>query len=105
MRNVRRQQVCENRKKRRWIVLTFSLLMIIYLTFTIILGDKGFLKYIELKSIMNQMMADTLTIKKQNEDVTGHIDSLRQDPDTIEELAREYGLTKEDEIIFKFDDD
>jgi cell division protein FtsB len=85
MRNVRRQQVYENRKKRRWIVLTFSLLMIIYLTFTIILGDKGFLKYIELKSIRNQMMADSFTIKKQNEDVTGHIDSLRQDSDTIDD--------------------
>ena len=105
MRNVRRQQVYENRKKRRWIVLTFSLLMIVYLTFTIILGDKGLLKYVELKSIRNQMTADTLSINKQNEDVTGHIDSLKQAPDMIEELAREYGLTKEDEIIFKFDDE
>ena len=105
MRNIRRQQVYENRKKRRRILLTFSLLLLVYLTFTIAIGEKGVLRYIELKSIRNHMMTETLSIKKRNEDMTGHIDSLKKDPDTVEELARQYGLTKEGELIFKFDDE
>jgi cell division protein FtsB len=42
--------------------------------------------------------------KKQNEDITNQLKSLEKDNALMEELARDYGLTKEGELIFKFKD-
>ncbi|MBI4683265.1 MAG: septum formation initiator family protein [Nitrospirae bacterium] len=104
MRNVRRKQVEENRKKRQVVYLTFAILLFVYLTLNMIIGENGLMKFIELKSEINRMLAETATIEKQNQDVTNRIETLKNNPDGVEELAREHGLTKKGELIFKFKD-
>jgi cell division protein FtsB len=104
MRNVRRRQVEDSRKKKRLIYLTFGIMLVIYLTLNVIIGENGLLKYLKLKSIKNRLMAETSAYENQNEDARTHIESLKKDPDLVEEHAREYGLTKEGELIFKFED-
>ena len=49
-------------------------------------------------------MAETAAMKKQNEDANSQVEALQNEPDRVEELAREYGLTKKGELIFKFED-
>jgi cell division protein FtsB len=102
MRNVRRKQVAEDRKKKGIIYLTFGILLFVYLTVNMTVGDNGLLKYIQLKSIHTKLMAETLAIQSQNDAARNQIEALKQEPAMIEELAREYGLTKKGELIFKF---
>lgn len=104
MRSVRRQQVRQNRKSRNLVFLTFCVLLFLYLTVSLVIGDRGLLKYIQLKSIKAQYLAETSTLEKQNRDMKGQIESFKKTPDLVEELAREYGMTKEGELIYKFKD-
>jgi cell division protein FtsB len=105
MRNVRYRQVQENRKKRRLVYLTFGILLVVYMTVNMIIGDNGLLKYMKLRSMKDVLLAETLTLKKQNEDSSNQIESMENEPERVEELAREYGLTKQGELIFKFDNE
>ncbi|MBI5739666.1 MAG: septum formation initiator family protein [Nitrospirae bacterium] len=104
MRNKRRQQVADNRKKRRLVFLTLGVLLFIYLTYNLIAGESGVLKYIELRSMKEKMLAETNVMKARNEDIDSEIKNLEKAPELLEEHAREYGLTKEGEWIFKFED-
>ena len=58
----------------------------------------------KLKSTRDRLFAGTVLMEKQNEDIKSQIGSIENNADVIEELAREYGLTKEGELIFKFED-
>jgi cell division protein FtsB len=104
MRNKRRQQVADDRKKRRLVFVTLGILLFIYLTYSLIAGESGLLKYIELRSRKEKLLAETNVVKKQNEEIEGEIKSLEKEPELLEEHAREYGLTKEGEWVFKFKD-
>ena len=83
--------------------MTIGILFFIYLTLTMIIGEKGLLTYIKLKSMKKTLLAETMTMKKQNEEARRQVEAMESEPDRAEELAREYGLTKEGELIFKFD--
>ncbi len=104
MRNVRRQQVHQNKKRRNLIFLTFGILILVYFTINIVIGENGLLRYIQLKSTRNQFQAETIAITNQTKDVKKQIDVLKDKPHVFEEFAREYGLTKKGELIFKFED-
>jgi cell division protein FtsB len=104
MRNIRRQQVEHNIKKRRLVLLTVGILIFIYLSFTIIVGESGLFKFIELRAKRDKLLAETSTIKKQNEEIYGELKKLDKQPELMEEFAREYGLTKDGELIFKFEE-
>ena len=103
MRNVRRKQVDLNRKRRKVVFLTFGILLSVYLTFTLVFGENGLIRYFKLKSTRNNLMADTIVVKDRNKDMKNQIEALENEPEVVEELAREYGLTKKGELIFKFD--
>ncbi len=104
MRNVRRRQVEQTRKQRKIVFLTIGILLSVYLTFSLVVGENGFLRYVELKSTRDRLFAETMALQKQNEDISGQIENMKKAPDVIEEFAREYGLTKEGELVFKFND-
>jgi cell division protein FtsB len=104
MRNVRRQQVEHNRKRRSLVFLTVGILFFIYFSFTILIGESGLFKYFELRTKRDKLFAETSAIKKQNEEIFGELKKLDKQPELMEEFAREYGLTKDGELIFKFDD-
>lgn len=103
MRNVRRSQVAHNRKVRNLVFLTIGILLFFYLSLKLIFGESGLLRYMELKSLKYELLAETSAVKKQNEDIQDQTKSLQRDSDTIEGIAREYGLTREGELIFKFE--
>jgi cell division protein FtsB len=103
MRNVRRKQVDQNSKRRKVVFLTFGILLSIYLTFSLVFGENGLIRYIKLKSIRNTLMADTIVVKDRNQNIKSQIEALENGSEVVEELAREFGLTKKGELIFKFD--
>ncbi|RJQ51185.1 MAG: septum formation initiator family protein [Nitrospiraceae bacterium] len=104
MRNKRRQQVADDRKRRNLVFATLGVLLFIYLTYSLFAGESGLLKYVELRSKKEKMLADSNVMKKQNEEIDDEIKSLEKEPGLLEEHAREYGLTKEGEWVFKFED-
>ena len=62
------------------------------------------LRYLKLKSTRDTLLAETKAIGKRNQDIKSQVEALRNEPDLVEELAREYGLTRKGELIFKFED-
>lgn len=104
MRNVRRKLVHHDRKIRHLVFITAGVLMALYLTLILIAGDNGLLQYVKLKSTKEKLMTETMAMQDQNADIQKQIETLEKDPAIIEELAREYGMTKEGELIFKFND-
>lgn len=104
MRSARKGQLKNSKKRRRIVYVTISLLLFVYLTFVMIAGDNGLLKYVKLKSERDQMLAENIVIDQQNENMNSRIESYDNEPELFEGLAREYGLTKEGELIFKFED-
>ena len=85
-------------------LFTLGILVIVYLAITIIFGENGLLRYLKLTSVKSEFQTDIEGLKKQNKETKRQIEALKEDPDLIEELARKQGLTRKDELIFKFDD-
>ncbi len=104
MRNIRRKQVEHNRKKRQLVILTVGILLFVYFSFSIIMGDNGLLKYLKLRAQKDQLLAEIQIIKKQNNEVRQEIGTLEKTPELLEEFARGNGLTKDGELIFRFDE-
>lgn len=103
--NKLREQVVLEKKKRRIIFFTLGLLLFTYLSFSLIFGEGGFVRYLELKSTRADLQAEIKKIQDENEEVKKQVDILKKDPHAVEEFARELGLTREGEIIFKYKDE
>ncbi len=105
MANRRRKEVETKKRRKRTVMLTCGILIIIYLFLSVIFGENGFLRYVKLKSIRTDIQVETRGIKRQNEDIKKQIDIIKKYPVYLEELARKHGLTRDDEIIFEFGDE
>lgn len=105
MHGIRHQKVTQNRKIRGLVFLTLGTLIFLYISLSLVFGENGLLRFLKLRSETGALRAEVETIRSQNNDLSEEIERLQKNPDLIEELARdELGLTKEGEIIFKFDD-
>ncbi len=106
MRNKRRKQVEIQKRRRRTVFFTLGILVVVYLSLSLIFGENGLLKYLKLNSIKEDLQVKITSIDKQNEEIKRQIDLVKKgkDPNLIEELAREQGLTQEGEIIFQYED-
>ena len=105
MANRRRKEVEIKKRRKRTIMLTCGILIIIYLFLTIIFGENGFLRYAKLQSIKTDLLVKTRGIERQTAEAKKQIETIKKDSVLLEDLARKQGLTRDDEIIFKFDDE
>ncbi len=105
MRNRRRKKVEIKKRRKRTVLFTIGVLIVIYFFLTLVFGENGLLRYIKLRSIRTESQADIKRLKKQNKETKRQIDALKKDPDLLEELARKQGLAGDEELIFKFEDD
>lgn len=87
------------------VLLTFGVLFLIYFSITLIFGDNSLLRYFQLQTIRSDVQSEIELIERRNEDLNGQIEAGKKDPGLIEELARKQGLTKENELIFKFQEE
>lgn len=104
MRNRRRKEVETKKRRKRTVFFTIGVLIVVYFFITLIFGENGLIRYHKLRSIKAENRAEITRLKKQNEETKKQIEALEKDPNLLEELARKQGLTKEEELIFKFED-
>ncbi len=99
-----RNQVRSEIKKRNLVFFTFFILCFIYLSISLVFGEMGLFRYIELNKTKNNLEKQIVDINRQNEQIKAQIKSLKDDPFYKEKLAREeFGLAKPDEYIFQYD--
>ena len=102
--NLLRKQVVSEVKKRRLIFFTFVVLSFLYLTISLLFGDVGLLRYLELNRTKRGLEKQLVEINRQNEQIRTQIRLLKEDPFYKEKLAREeFGLARPDEYIFKYE--
>jgi cell division protein FtsB len=103
-RNLLRKQVVSEIKKKRLIFLTFVSLSFLYLSISLVFGDMGLFRYLELHRTKINMEREIAEINRQNEQLRTQLKLLKEDPFYREKLAREeYGLSKPNEYIFQYD--
>ncbi len=99
-----RDQVRSEIKKRKLIFFTLFILCFVYFTISLLFGDMGLLRYIELNRTKRSLEKQLIEISRQNEDIKTQIKLLKEDPFYREKFAREeFGLAKPDEYIFEYD--
>ncbi len=102
--NLLRKQVVSEVKKRKLIFFTFVVLSFVYLSASLLFGEAGLLRYLELNKTKNGLEKQLVEIKRQNEQIRAQIKLLKDDPFYKEKLAREeFGLARPDEYIFKYE--
>ena len=102
--NLLRKQVMSEVKKKKLIFLTFVVLSFIYLSISLVFGDMGLFRYLELNRTKKNLEGQLSEINRQNEQLRTQLKLLKEDPFYREKLAREeYGLSKPKEYIFKYD--
>jgi len=102
--NLLRKQVQSEVKKKKLIFLTFVSLSFLYLSISLLFGDMGLLRYLELHRTKINLENQITEINRQNEQLRTQLKLLREDPFYREKLAREeYGLSKPNEYIFQYD--
>jgi len=102
--NLLRRQVIAEARKRKLIFLTFVILSFIYLTISLVFGDMGLFRYLELTRTKVNLEKQIAEVNRQNEQFRTQLKLLREDPFYREKLAREeYGLSKPNEYIFQYD--
>jgi cell division protein FtsB len=102
--NLLRRQVIAEARKRKLIFLTFVILSFIYLTISLVFGDMGLFRYLELNRTKVNLEEQIAEVNRQNEQLRTQLKLLKEDPFYREKLAREeYGLSKPNEYIFQYD--
>jgi cell division protein FtsB len=103
-RNLLRKQVMSEVKKKKLIFLTFVSLSFLYLSISLLFGDMGLFRYLELHRTKINLETQITEINRQNEQLRTQLKLLKEDPFYREKLAREeYGLAKPNEYIFHYD--
>jgi len=98
------KQVNSEVKKKQMIFFTVIILTLLYLSISLVFGDMGLFKYIELNRTRKNLEQQIAQISNQNEQLRLQLKSLKDDPFYREKLAREeYGLSRPDEYIFQYD--
>ena len=98
------KQVNSEVKKKQMIFFTVVILTLLYLSISLVFGDMGLFKYLELNRTRTSLEKQIAQISNQNEQLRLQLKSLKNDPFYREKLAREeYGLSRPDEYIFQYD--
>ena len=98
------RQVNSEIKKRQMIFYTVIVLTLVYLSISLVFGDMGLVKYLELNRTRRNLEKQIAQITTQNEELRAQLKSIKEDQFYREKLAREeYGLSRPDEYIFQYD--
>lgn len=65
-------------------------------------GEKGYMRYQELKSTKQQLKREIRKVETEKKQMIKEIQIIRKDPNAVEGRARAMGYQKEGEIIYKF---
>ena len=84
------------------ILLTITVVLLFSLFFFTIFGEHGLIDLNSLKKERDQLVDKNEQLSHQNLSLSVEIDRLKDDPEYIENIARqELGMVAEDELILK----
>ncbi len=86
------------RRRLLWIGVTILILLAGFVVFS----PTGVLKYYRLRGKISELQSQNSTMEKEIKTLRTEINKLKTDPEYIENLAREQGFIKENEILFDF---
>jgi len=102
--NLLERQVRAEAHRNRMIFYTIIVLSFAYLTISLVFGDMGLLRYLEMNRTRKGLEQQITEIAQQNQQLRQQLNALKEDPFYREKIAREeYGLSKPDEYIFQYD--
>ncbi len=90
-----------NYQERKKIVI-FSLATISLLLAWLIFSPTGGLKFFSVNQELTSIEQDNASLRQENEVLRQEIHRLKTDSDYLEQVARERGLLKRDEMVFVF---
>lgn len=85
-------------------MLPFGLLVLSIVSVPLaILDEEGLPRYRALKGELAEVERVNERLRRDVQQLDREVDALREDPDTIERIARdELGMIRDDEILFQF---
>lgn len=99
-----KNQIQNERKKKRLVVYTAFFLMASYLAISLLFDDMGFLKYIQLRNYEETLVIEISSLEKDANTIHTEIEKFQKNPFYIEKHAREdLNLSHPDEFIFLYD--
>lgn len=100
-----RQQIESEIKKRDLIFFSLIAIAFLYILISAVFGNRGLIKYYELKNTENRLKAEIQHLQKDNNLLKTQVESLNKDSFLKERYARErFGLAKPEEYIYQFKD-
>ncbi|MDA8169911.1 MAG: septum formation initiator family protein [Nitrospiraceae bacterium] len=97
------RQVRAERKKRDFVFWTLILLTLLYIAMTMVFGDMGYLKFRKLRGRSLSIKTQIARVRQENGRMRASLEEFKQNDYYKEKQAREdYGLSKQDEYIFLF---
>ena len=92
--------------KRQKITLMVIFVAMFNLLLVVFFGDNGLIELKRLQGRHAALVQENEGLSRENARMYSSIDRLKNDPDYIENIARqELGMIRSDELIFKFKDD
>lgn len=101
-----RQQIDSERKKKDFFFFFLVGIAFLYVIISAVFGNRGLIKYYELKDTENRLKTEIQQLHKDNSLLKSQIESLKQESFLREKYAREkFGLAKPEEYIYQFKED
>ena len=89
--------------QRQKVMLAGTLIAMFIFLLVTLFGDNGLLDLRRLQQTHQTLLKDNARVTKENLQMYRSVDRLQNDPQYIENLARqELGMIRSDELIFKF---
>ena len=86
-----------------WLLPFLLLVLAIVVVPLRLLDSAGLPRYRALKAELGEINAENETLRGELRDLSFHVEALRHDPTTIEQIARdELGMVREGELVFQF---
>ena len=101
-RSNQRRETLKARHKRRWrLSVIGGVLLMSYFTYSFLFDSMGFMKYLSMKRTQAQITEEIKALQEKNARLRKDIESVKNDPVTVETLARErLGMVRKDETVF-----
>lgn len=100
--NLRQKPTAGQEKRFLQIVAVIAVCSFLWL---LLVPGSGLITFFNKRSEKKQLEREIVQLKAENAELKNSINSLKNDPQYLEEIARkDYGFLKENEMIFKFPD-
>ena len=80
----------------------FYIILAVLIIYILFLDNSSFLQRFKYHLRVRKLEKDMENLQTENEQLTEENEALKNDPDVIEEKARELGMQKENEEVFIF---